>query len=66
MEKKKAAFDEKNTLPAVKPESGSIMLWGCVAASGTGNVEGQREERILLNIKSWKLIFHSKHGLITV
>ena len=36
--KKGAAFHEKNTLPTVKHGGGSIMLWGCVAASGTGNI----------------------------
>ena len=37
LEKKGAAFDEKNTLPTVKHGGESIMLWDCVAASGTGN-----------------------------
>uniref|UniRef100_A0A8C5DSB5 Transposase n=1 Tax=Gouania willdenowi TaxID=441366 RepID=A0A8C5DSB5_GOUWI len=36
--KKGAAFHEKNTLPTVKYGGGSIMLWGCVAASGIGNI----------------------------
>lgn len=31
-------FHEKNALPTVKHEGGSIMLWGCVAGSGTGNI----------------------------
>ena len=29
---------EKSTLPSVKHGVGSIMLWGCVAAGGTGNI----------------------------
>ena len=31
-------FVEKNTLLTVKHGGGSIMLWGCVAAGGTGNI----------------------------
>ena len=38
-EKKKAeAFVEKNTLLSVKHGGGSIMLWGCLQAGGTGNI----------------------------
>lgn len=36
--KKGKAFIEKNTFPNVKHGGGSIMLWGCVAAGGTGNI----------------------------
>lgn len=35
--KKGSAFVEKNTLPAVQYGGGFIMLWGCVAATGTRN-----------------------------
>jgi len=31
-------FLEKNISPTVKHGGGSIMLWGCIAASGTGNI----------------------------
>ena len=34
-EKKKAASDERNNVLTLR--GGSIMLWGSVAASGTGN-----------------------------
>lgn len=31
-----AAFKEENLVPAVKHGGGSLMFWGCFAASGTG------------------------------
>ena len=45
MAKKHTEFHEKNLLPTVKLGGGSIMLWGCVASTGTGNlvkVEGHK------------------------
>lgn len=54
--RKNTAFQEKHLLPTVKFGGGSIMLWGCVASAGTGNlvkVEGRMDstqyQRILEN-----------------
>ena len=44
--KKNTAFQDKHLLPTVKFGGGSIMLWGCVASAGTGNlvkVEGRMD-----------------------
>ena len=34
--KKREACNPKNTIPTVEHREGSIMLWGCFAAGGTG------------------------------
>lgn len=32
------AFQQKNLIPTVKHGDGSIMVWGCFAAAGPGQV----------------------------
>lgn len=32
------AFQQKNLIPTVKHGGGSIMVWGCFAAAGPGQV----------------------------
>lgn len=44
-DKKEAGFDENNNFPTVKNGGGSIIIWLCVAATGTGNI-AQVDERV--------------------
>ena len=37
--RRNGAYKENNTLLTVKHGGGSIMLWGCFAASGTGGLD---------------------------
>ena len=51
--KPKIAFEEKNLLPTVKHGGGSIMVWGCFAASGTGkraHIEGTMATKKILSM----------------
>ena len=44
--RKNTVFQDKHLLPTVKFGGGSIMLWGCAASAGTGNlvkVEGRMD-----------------------
>ena len=33
------AYDQKNTIPTVNHGDGSLMMWGCFSAAGTGNLD---------------------------
>uniref|UniRef100_A0A8C4SE42 Uncharacterized protein n=1 Tax=Erpetoichthys calabaricus TaxID=27687 RepID=A0A8C4SE42_ERPCA len=35
---RKKAFQKKNIIPTVKYGGGSVMVWGCFAASGPGRL----------------------------
>ena len=69
-EKKSKAIVERNTLPTVQHGGGSIILWDCVAAWGTGiGVEGRMhstkyhyilEANVQLSVQTLKL----KGGLV--
>ncbi|XP_062279112.1 meprin A subunit beta-like [Scomber scombrus] len=52
--RKNEAYAVKNTLPTVKHGSGSVMLWGCFASSGTGNL--QRVEGKMDSIKYQEIL----------
>ena len=52
--KKNEAYAEKNTLPRMKHGGGSVMFWGCFAASGTGNL--QRVEGTMDSVKYQEIL----------
>lgn len=37
--RKNETYVEKNTLPTVRYDGDSVMLWGCFASSSTGNLQ---------------------------
>ena len=63
--RKNEAYQENNNVPTVKHGGGSVMFWGCFAASGTGcsesvqgtmksqNYQGILERNVLLCQKAW-------------
>ncbi|CAJ0929288.1 unnamed protein product [Ranitomeya imitator] len=40
---KNEAYQQKNTVPTVKHGGGSVMFWGCFAASGTGFLDSVQD-----------------------
>lgn len=47
------AFSKQNLLPTVKHGGGSVMVWGCMAASGVGNlhfIEGIMDKHLYVDI----------------
>lgn len=51
--KPKEALNPKNTIKTVKHGGGGIMVWGCMAASGVGNmviIDGIMDHKVYLNI----------------
>lgn len=52
---KNEAFSDKNVIKTVKHGGGSVMVWGCMAASGVGNlvfIESTMKKEDYLNILS--------------
>lgn len=50
---KNEAFAERNLIPTVKHGGGSVMVWGCMSASGVGNlvfIEGTMKKEDYLKI----------------
>ena len=68
--RKNEAYTEKNTMPTVKHGGGSVMLWGCFASTGTGNLhclEGKMDsvqyqqvlgENVMPSVRKLKLGCH--------
>lgn len=51
--KQREALNPKNTIKTVKHGGGGVMVWGCMAASGVGNlvlIENTMDQHVYLNI----------------
>ncbi len=54
-EKPNTAFHSKNLIPTVKHGRGSVMVWGCFAASGPGRLAIILQENVRPSVRELKL-----------
>ncbi|GFX82891.1 transposable element Tcb1 transposase [Trichonephila clavipes] len=58
LEKAKHHFDPKKIRPTVKHDGGSVMVWGCMASNGVGNlvfIDGIMDHKLYVDILNYNL-----------